>query len=366
MSRYIVTNFAYGTGPYLRTTELALAFNDELERRGHPRMKILVPLVYGERQRQVIREEFGEHPDIEFDETLGLLLKSIFYTGEKNYSESLRVWVEKADGVSRAAHEYLTGKDIALEINRSPRITYGVAPSYSTTFGYVAEILEAALAAGRDAVDIDPELLRQGIALADKVEGAQDLSLLAYPGTFSWADDYQPRYLGAQLVPPIINLPKAHTEPMEEGLYVTVTGISGLERLYGEAKKIGLKTYTNDIAAIEGATKALPHVVANPAIRLQFARSGWGSVWLSMFARVPIVMPPFDPSDDPEIYFNNRAVEMLGIGRVYQNQPLEELLVQGDSVRAAQKLLCQKIEKRWGTLGGNEFCAKLMVDKFLG
>ena len=366
MEPCIVTNFAYGTGPYLRTTELALAFNDELERRGHKRMKIVVPLVYGERQKQVLAEEFGEHPEIIFDETLGALLKSVFYTGEKKYEESLRTWITKADEVSRAAHEYLKDKNVAVEINRSPRVRYDVAPSYSTGFGYVADILEHALAAGRSVVDVDPELLKAGIALADRIEGKQDLRCMAYPATFSSFQNYKPRYDGEVLVPPITDLPKARVhEPMEDGLFVTITGIEGLERLYAEARALGLKLYSNDTGAVAGAVKALPHVLGNPAIKLQFARAGWGSVWLSMFTGVPVVVPQYDKTDDPEIYCNNKAVEATGIGVVYRGQPLAEILAQGDAVRAAQKKMRDAIVARWGTLSGNEVCAKLMADRFL-
>ncbi len=84
--RALVTNFAYGTGPYLRTTELALAFNDELEARGHERLRIIVPWVYGEKQRSVMLEEFGTHlrqrrDEIVLDPGLGAELKRIFFRG---------------------------------------------------------------------------------------------------------------------------------------------------------------------------------------------------------------------------------------------------------------------------------------------
>ena len=81
--RYIVTNFAYGTGPYLRTTELAIAVNNRLQRLGKERLGIIVPLVYGEKQIRVMREEFGEHQkafpgEILFDEALGDIIRSVF------------------------------------------------------------------------------------------------------------------------------------------------------------------------------------------------------------------------------------------------------------------------------------------------
>src|SRR6187399_1396230 len=104
----LVTNFAYGTGPYLRTTELALAFNDELEARGAARMPIIVPWVYGERQRTVMFEEFGaqaeRHPDeILLDAALGGLLRGVFYSGARRYADSLANWLATGDNVSRDA-----------------------------------------------------------------------------------------------------------------------------------------------------------------------------------------------------------------------------------------------------------------------
>lgn len=386
MDTYLVTNFAYGTGPYLRTTELVIAFNNELERRGHARIPVIVPWVYGEKQKAIMLEEFGahiaSHPDeILLDAELGAILKEVFYTGKNKYEETLRAWVSTVGDVSKKAHDHLSGtfevetfsgekrtidgKNIVLEINRSPRLRYDIAPSYSTTFGYIAEILEKALSLPEGTFDVDRELLKQGVAVADAIEGKQDLNLMAYPATFSWDKNHAPRYKGEILVPPITDLPKPNTDSMEEGLFVTITGIEGLERLYAEARELGLKLYSNDTSAVEGAQKALPHVIPNPAIKLQFARAGWGSIWLSMFCGTPLVLPKFDPTDDPEIYFNNEAVKGLGIGTIYTGQPLGDILAEGDAVRNASKAVCADIQTRWGTLHGNEVCAKLFADKFL-
>src|SRR3989344_6147702 len=106
-----VTNFAYGTGPYLRTTELVIAFNDVLEARGKKRIPFVIPLVYGEKQKRVMREEFGahaeQHPE-EFllDERFGAILKSIFY-GDSTYEDALKKWTEHIEGVSSEARNHL-------------------------------------------------------------------------------------------------------------------------------------------------------------------------------------------------------------------------------------------------------------------
>jgi len=386
MKKFIVTNFAYGTGPYLRTTELTIALNEELERRGQERLGVVIPWVYGEKQRRIMLEEFAEHDksypgELLLDADLGSILKEIFY-GDNTYEEALAKWIEGHDSVSERIRSHLSGSievetldgekmevsgsDIVLELNRSPRVLYGVAPTYSTTFGHIAEILEAVEHVGTDKVSVDRELARAGASLADKIERAQGVHAIAYPATFSGEEGYKPRYSNTHLVPPITSLPHGDIGgDMDDGIFVTITGIPGLERLYAEARELGLKLYSNDTEAVQGSEKHLPHVIPNKAILFQFARSGWGSVWLSMFSGTPIVVPDFDPKDDPEIYFNNLMVEKLGIGIIYRGQPLSEILAAREKIQANCVAMRKSIMERWGVLEGNSVCAKLFAEHFL-
>lgn len=381
-----VTNFAYGTGPYLRTTELLIAFNDVLEARGRVRIPFIIPLVYGEKQKRIMREEFGahaeKHPDeVLLDERFGAILKTIFY-GDATYVDALKKWTEHMDDVSREARKYLggvcdvetlggvkkkvNGKEIVVELNRSPRIRLDIAPAYSTSFGYISEILKESLEIGRGAVNVDATLLARGEEVARAIEESQKMTAMAYPATFSWRKDYLPLYATEVLVPPITSLPHGDSEgTFEKGIYVTITGIPGLERLYEDARRIGLKLYSNDTDAVKGSKKALPHVVQNKKIVFQFARSGWGSVWLSLFSGTPIVVPEHDPKDDPEIFFNNRAVEALGIGMVYRGEPLSEILEKCDVMRANCARAKKDIFARFGAIDGNAECAKLFANDFL-
>jgi len=152
---------------------------------------------------------------------------------------------------------------------------------------------------------------------------------------------------------------------IEKGIFVTITGIPGLERLYAEAQALGIKLYSNDTKAVPGSIRALPHIIPNKNIVFQFARSGWSSVWLSMLVGTPLVMPDFDPKDDPEIYFNNLAVEKLGIGLIYHGESLMELFQKAKKVREKQAQVQAGILAKWGTLDGTAYCAKLFVDDFL-
>ena len=308
-NKFIVTNFAYGTGPYLRTTELALAFNDEMEKRGKERLGIIAPLVYGEKQKRIMLEEFSKNADeIFLDEKLGKILKSIFY-GDNTYEEALSKWAENVREVSAEAKNHLSGKidavslsgkptaiegkNIVLELNRSPRIRYDIAQSYFTTFGYIAEILEKVKEVPESKISVRRDLLDKGIAAANWVEAGHKLHAVAYPATFSWRDDYKARYATEVLTPPISRLYAANEDEIEPGVFVTITGIPGLERLYQDAKRLGIKLYSSDEKSVPGSEKALPHIIPNPKMLLQFARSGWGSVWLSMISGTPLVVPDF-------------------------------------------------------------------------
>lgn len=381
-----VLNFAYGTGPYLRTTELAIAFNNELERQGQARMRFVVPLVYGEKQRRIMLEEFAEHDaryagEIVLDETLGALLREVFYA-DSSYQDALCAWVAHAARIGDDAKRYLSGtlhvstlggepdvvdgRDVTIELNRSPRVLFGAVPAYMTTFGYIGEILEEALRTGAGQIHANPELLKAGIRIADAIESVQHMRAVAYPATFSGNDAYRPRYANEILTPPITGqFPALDTSDRAPGIYVTVTGIPGLERLYTEARAFGYTLYTSDPEAVPGGIKALPAIVTNQHIAFQFARSGWGSVWLSMHTGTPIIVPGYDPYDDPEIYYNNVMVEKLGIGIVYRGQPLKEILAQRETIKLNCAMLREQILARWQTLNGNEYCAALFVEDFL-
>ena len=382
--KYIVTNFVYGTGPYLRTTELALAINGEMEKRERPRFGIIIPWVYGEKQKRIMLEEFGEinrkfPGEIWLCAELGKILNRIFYDNN-TYEQALGLWIDNFEKLSGEVSKLLAGQievesldgqkqvingsDIELELSRAGRIKYGIEASYSVTFGNVSEILKNTLDVSEKEIAVDRNLVKEAIKIAEDVESRYKFTCLAYPGTFSFLENREP--VGNKIsIPPTIYLPKPNSDPIQEGIFITITGIPGLERLYKEAKDLGLKLYSNDPSTIPGSEKLLPRIIPNPRIKLQFARSGWGSIWLSQLSGTPFVCPEFDPLDDPEIYFNNKCVEKLGLGIVYRGQPLSEILVEAEKLRPKIKKINQDLLDKFGTYNGNEYAAKIIIDDFL-
>ena len=377
--RFLITNFAYGIGTYLRTTEIALALNSELKKHGKEPFNILAPLVYGEKQKRIMHEEFGAYASAIFlDEKLGGILKTVFYEKEK-FEDALARWNETEEAVSGEAHAHLSapleaenlasGKrvriepaQIVLELTRAPRLRYGIAPSYSVSFGLQSEILKAA--AAESVVKTKKEILLQAVETAKRIEKAQKMHFIAYPATMDFSGNRSPVYKNEIVVPPVTDLPKKYEgAKVSEGLYVTVTGIGGLERLFEDADKLGLKLYSNNSETVKGSEKILPSVLSSGNITLHFARGGWGSAWLSLFTEVPIILPEYDGDDDPEILFNNKAIERLGFGMVYRGEALSDILKRVPAMKAAAKKIKNEIIKRFGTLDGNAYAAKMIAQR---
>lgn len=184
----MITTFAYGNGPYTRTVDLGLAINAELEQRGQSSLQIIVPLVYGERQRRIMLEDFGlvvhEKPDlILLDETYGKILNDLFFkTG--HYQQNLEFLLENQPRLEQQVRDYLsgtlelrnfngdsrklTGKDIEFEISHNPRVSTGFQKSYYTTIGLFSEILERTIE--ERIPGFDSAVVREAIAIAKKLK----------------------------------------------------------------------------------------------------------------------------------------------------------------------------------------------------
>ena len=71
-------------------------------------------------------------------------------------------------------------------------------------------------------------------------------------------------------------------------------------------------------------------------------------------------------TSDPEIYFNNIAVERLGVGIVDRGLTNADILSKVDELSRNIIDLRKNILKRWGALDGNRYAAKIFADNFLG
>jgi len=352
--RYILLNIAYGTGPYLRTTELAFALDDHLH--------VIVPLLYGDKQRQIMREVFGEAMErIVLDEEYGALLQTLHYRNER-YADFLQRWVDTVDETGARIGQYLGdtyGDAIALQLARAPFSSISSAPAYYTSFAFLSDIWSEAI--GREEIAIEDALLTTAAEKMRTMEVRYEQHFITEPGTFSYA----PKEHNQMLIPPTLHPPSVYDGEVEPGIYVTVTGVPGLHRLFSDVQKWGMKIYTNTPEAIPGSTKALPSVIGHPNIKAHFSRSSWSSIWTSLFTGTPFIAAPYDQYDDPEIFFNNECITKLNLGIVYAGQPLDDLLEEAHVHTRQLEETKQSLKERFGTLDGITYTAEKIVADLL-
>ena len=305
--------------------------------------------------------------EIVFDKQLGSYLASVFY-GDESYEKYLARWLVSVDEVSYDINSYLSktyGDNIIIELHRSPRVLYNIAPSYFVSFAYISEVFKNAV--GNEKIAIGDDLLKQAFRKIEHIEKSHRIHFITEPGTFSYKKGPKSQFSNEVRIPPTISIPCANNDPLiERGIFVTVTGIPGLERLYSEARKLGLRVYSNDVSAVPFGEKALPHIITNKNITLQFARSGWSSVWLSQLSGTPILVPEWDKYDDPEIYFNNLCIEKLGLGIVYRGQKIQEILKEAEALRPKIDAYNRNIYQRFSTFDGTKYAAELIIKDFIG
>ena len=125
------------------------------------KVSVIVPHVYGERQKRILEEEFGNDPRIVLDEEFGSILRSIFFDGA-SYADFLRQWLTSVDDVSAKAAALLNKKyDIVCEISRSPLLNLGITPAFYNSWTRTSVILERAMQ--EPAIVIDHALLSRAM-----------------------------------------------------------------------------------------------------------------------------------------------------------------------------------------------------------
>ena len=313
-----------------------------------------------------MKEEFGSDHSIEFDEHLGKLIDSISYKHE-SYENWLSSWVKHADQTQSEIKSHMSdfyGSDF-IEIARSPIVNLGGNKSFAVLFAQSSEILLRSI--DEDAITINKELLIKASEKMRELEDRFSKIFITDPGTFESSGSNESVPLtaslrnssgtsindtsrGAACCAPTVE-PNATTIE-ESSVYVSVSGIPN-QKLDGIMNKIDLPVITNKDTS--------PHILADKNIVFQVARSGWGACWMSVLTSTPLITPEYDPSDDPEIYFNNKRIEELGIGLVHKGESINELLPELPRLKKAIEDYRSGLIEKYETLNGAEFVANKII-----
>jgi len=346
--RSIICNPSYGNNPYIRTTEMALKLSEKLG--DNP--SVVVPHVYGEKQRRILEENFGNDSRIVLDEEFGSILRSIFYEGN-SYEDFLRQWAASVDEISKKASTYLHAQyDIVCEISRSPLLDLGITPALYNSWSRTSQILECAMQ--EEAITMDHTVHEEAAKKFRKLESRYDLHCISVPGTFEPNND-------DIAIPLSASTPLSDDQTVDRGVYVTVSGIPHVESLQTVAEALDVNIYASDSSKIRGSRHALPGILRHPQIVAHIARAGWGAVGTSIATGVPLIVQPYEKNEDPEIYFNIQRIEELGLGVQFSGQNSDELLKILEGLRPRIQEYKESLLRRFGTLDGASIAVESML-----
>lgn len=382
-----VLNFIQGNGPYCRMAELAFFINKRLKEAGREPLGFIMPLVAGDKQKKILQEELetlGENFSgyIFFDPSYGAALAEIFFKGG-DYNEELIFFSNNQAAVEKKIQGYfrqekiiaekfngdkveIERNDIIMELNRNPRLSTGVMPGYSTSIGLFSQMIKEGQKEGFFR-GTEGDAANRAIMVARNIEKKHRSVFLSEPSVF-----LRPDTEGGEIImtPPLMAPPEKDTSDKAPGIYVVLSGISGLEgKYYEKIKQLEkkYKIYTNRPDYFENAEYAPPRAVSNDNIILEIGRSGWSSVWLPMIFAKPFIALPYLHGDDPEIYFNLKTIEELRLGAVWQEgESFASVFRRAEECVPYQAEFKARLLKKYNTLNGFEICAKKIVNDFYG
>lgn len=308
---------------------------------------ICVPHYYGERQREILKDEFSKKTNIDrifLSRDLGLLFKSLLSDKDNaptfnEYSKNVRseyeaignelgrILTKGVDAIS------LSGKDkrflnFDFAVNTGLPVCSPVKPTIYAFVGKMSEIYRRA-----------PKETNHTESLAkvwDEVESSFTHWFVPRLNSL-WYLKYQEKVINET---PSLESPTHvnHDDLVQPNSILVVS--SGTDKGVPELKELiasAPKKYTfitldesNDVFKELNLRGYSPRVWGNPNVIAVLARSGFGTIWKALVNEKPIGVIKAPIEDDPEIYHNAQVVRMSGIGTMLDNNldPLIDALPQ--------------------------------------
>lgn len=374
ITKYVLCDIAYGNGPYLQMAYLVVELRKHLLKKGID-LRLIMPGLYGERQKNILKEELEKEieKDPEFlliDKKYGKLLSVLEYRHE-SYEQYMKRYISKYDHIFGKIKEHFKGavsardmsgkrhiiheSEILFEISNLPRCQPLLKDSYYIGITLTSKILSEAK---KHCSWINPKLLDSMERIMKSNESLFSKRIILKPGTFP-KEEYEDVMFSPFIEPRL----KPNNENIEKGIFITVSGIDGMKRLFKGIEKFGLKIYIATFSKLKiKAEKKDPKILSNKNILYHFARNGWASVKRSIYTETPLIMPKYENWDDPEIFFNERRILQEGWGIVFDSEEDPETILKnaGKCIQNYKKFK-SKIRKEFNMINGPRYCAEIII-----
>jgi hypothetical protein len=402
----ILVNPGPGNSPFIYGTSIAREVRRGLTEKGLGKAKIVVPMLYGDRQKSIMLEENADSSeDIYLDEQFGKILQRIqFRSG--NYYQHLRDLKDyygevdlllnqrfslptsefAARPLSGGEEEGMSARNIIATIDSGPRVVVDIPNRYYAFPVLLSELLHEAVEENLFGTSHMTTLE----AIAErmiKLESGYAKVFIPQINTMSFKDPGNPMGDPATIngiertpTPALDREVDEQNELKQEGVYVMFSGTGAdhmfTEKLVRDLTKQGLTVYSPPWAEAKGATPATPDIMSDKRIIAVFGRSGFGTGWKVQNLAKPWIVSPWDTGEDPEIYFNNKTIEALKLGRVLPNlyrarsydlsqNPLEGFQDFASSVSPGIQALNRRIKEKFGTLDGIRYVGEQITQDLL-
>ena len=370
----------------VRTFDMACRIRKQLETILKETVSIIVPWVYGEDQLRILKEEVSNEPSlsnkVSLSQDMGDVLRPLLFSGQ-GFNEEMKMFLRlykkqkkqlnillksplnTVDLNGRVLH--LEPGNIQLEVARNPVVSMGIEYSYYTSVSYYSSIYEELLNC-EDVPGIDYKLIEKAVNPVREMEAKFRLHFQPVPRCLSFKENYEPLFETERETPPLIPFPKTPTDSLENGMYVSISGIPGLYSLYKEALRLPETIFTNDRSNgfLENQIHP-PRYIAHPSVDRVFARAAWNSIWLANLTGTPLVCPNHVKNDHPEILFNLKSVSKLRLAYIWNDEKLslENFLAKIPCGKHKQPEIYKVINDKFGTLDGLDYCVNIIVKDFL-
>jgi hypothetical protein len=384
----LVLNPGHGNEPYILATAIGREVSKKFVASGMEQPILVTPLLYGDRQKRILLEENPNDAElIHYDERCGEIIGNIMFGAgdfkthlaqvnthydevEKMLNNRFRADAEDFAVRSLATNEEVTlsPKNIIGVIEAGNRVGIKVPHRYFAFPELLTRVLHESMQ--------HPELgfsesdMKQLAARMMKIEAAYSQVFVPWVSTFSYQHagnlDEQPESIDGRsriYTPPMkADIPVTHGE-VDPGVYIMFSGtgsaVDANTALIKAAHEAGIKAYSPPWESIEGTEKMPPSIMADENIQAIWGRSGWGTGWQVLQLTRPWLVAPYQQSDDPEIYFNNKTIEALKLGKVIDSEGISsrELTQLAQELSPGLSSLKEATRRKFGTTDGIDYIA---------
>ncbi len=328
----------HGNEPQRLVVATSLEISNILRDHGLTPPVVILPSIYGEESKRILREEFpNDTGNIFISGELGTILKQTEFSsaGYKAHMQevagkqpqvydqvldhiSRRFWATSLDSETREF--FPSGR--RLEINAGANVVASAPNERKTHFYFpvvLSELVQGIMEDQGINFTYDSQVLETVLGYAQGFEKTYVTTQLGYIHTFSFKPDYDAS--GKILTP----APKKYKKPpdlsIENGIYIMASGSGiGVDVVTRQAKRLAAQGY--QIVAppwinLDFATRASPEVIFHPGIKAVIGRAGWGILWDCQRAGKPFADIGAGDYDNPEIRFNRRSIIAAGLGAAF-------------------------------------------------